>query len=139
MFFLAEDLILVYRGNPLLCGMLMLNLTLAKERAGIALAKHHLSLLCTAYLYNALQKHYLLKEIWPEMEEVMDGHVDSLFFGPHPAIPQDIKKRLCLRMGLSAMQKKLLERMDDTGSYNPVRGIGGDGINKRVYLPRVFP
>jgi hypothetical protein len=71
--FPAEDPELALRGNPLLCGTLKFNLTLATEQAGIALANFHLSPIYTSYLYNSLQQKEMLPGTWLEMEKVINA------------------------------------------------------------------
>lgn len=87
--------------NPLFCGTVLLNFTLAVENAGVLVANHHLSVVFMAQLYNALQQKQLLNGEWQDIEDVIRSHLDSIFFGSRPTTAKQIHMRFALRKGLS--------------------------------------
>ena len=64
----------------------------------------------------------------------MDAHVDSLFFGKRLTTPEDINKRLWLRVGLSPSQTKLNDRMNAENVVK-ITGTGGDGTDRKGVTP----
>ncbi|KAF2803261.1 uncharacterized protein BDZ99DRAFT_576178 [Mytilinidion resinicola] len=129
----AKDLEFAFKGNPLLCGTMAFNFAILKEQAGVSLANHHLSILHTTHLYNALRQKSLLQGIWPDIEHLTDTHLKPLFFGARPTTPEDIFKRFHLRLGFPAHLLKALSGSRTAprqwGNYL-VEGRGGDGTNQ---------
>jgi hypothetical protein len=79
----------IWAANPLACGTTMYKMSLACEQSGICLLNSHLTVITTIYLYTALKTKGLIRGSWPEMENLIATHLDSLFFG---AVPSDLKQ-----------------------------------------------
>ena len=88
--------------NPIYYGLVSFSLLTDFEAAGISLCNWHKSIWPTAHLYNALQKTSSLSKTWPEMEELMDLHMDALFAGQLPLSAYEFFVRFALALGLSA-------------------------------------
>lgn len=71
------------------------------EASGISLCNWHKSIWPTAHLYNALQQMSRISKTWPEMEELIDLHMDALFAGHLPLSAYEIFVRFGLALGLS--------------------------------------
>lgn len=56
----APDPLNIYSNNPLTCGTILFDLKLLTEEAGMTFTNHHQSIMCMAYLYNALLQTKLL-------------------------------------------------------------------------------
>lgn len=91
----------VLNSNPLYCGTALLNLRLAIEDVGLMLANHHVSIVLTAQLYNALKQKNLVQGVWPEMEVVIRDHMSAIFFSSLPHTAKQIYMRFALRGGRS--------------------------------------
>jgi hypothetical protein len=86
--------------SPLFCGTALLNLRIGVEDLGLRLANTQSALTYGAQFYEALRGRGLLPEIWPDMEEVIRVHLNTVFFGSRPTTADQRHKRLCLRNGL---------------------------------------
>jgi hypothetical protein len=73
--------------SPLFCDTTLLDFELAVEESGLLLANHHLSIIYTAPLYNALQQKKLLAGTWADIEDVIRTHLNAMFFGSLPTPP----------------------------------------------------
>lgn len=97
-----KDSNFMHTHNPLLCGTLAFQLALNREQAGISLANHHVSIFVVAHLYNALRQLEVLEERWPDIEQIIDLHIKTLFAGQLPTTPKDLHSRFSLQLGVSA-------------------------------------
>ncbi|KAF4537409.1 uncharacterized protein LTHEOB_1600 [Lasiodiplodia theobromae] len=93
--------------NPLLCGMMALQLDVLNEEAGVALSNHHLSIFATAHLYNAIRQLRLTQISWPDLERVMDLHAGPIFANDVPDTPEKFFARMAFRIGSSARPRKM--------------------------------
>lgn len=87
--------------NPIYCGLVSFNLLADFEASGISLSNWHKSIWPTAHLYNALQQTSSISKTWPEMEELIDLHMDALFAGYLPLSAYEFFIRFALALGLS--------------------------------------
>ncbi|KAB5543079.1 hypothetical protein GE09DRAFT_237525 [Coniochaeta sp. 2T2.1] len=65
--------------SPLFCGTALLNLHYGAEDVGLKLANLH-SFSNGMQLYEALRGRDLLPEVWPDMEEAIRVHLNTVFF-----------------------------------------------------------
>ena len=97
----SKDLNFLFTTNPIYCGLVSFSLLTDFEASGISLCNWHKSIWPTAHLYNALQKTSRISKTWPEMEELMDLHMDTLFAGHLPLSAYEFFIRFALALGLS--------------------------------------
>ena len=97
----SEDPNYLFTTNPIYCGLASFSLLTDFETAGISLSNWHKSIWPTAHLYNALQQTSRISKSWPEMEELIDLHVDTLFAGQVPLSAYEFFMRFALALGLS--------------------------------------
>jgi hypothetical protein len=92
--------------------MIILELGVEIEHAGLTLSNHHQSIFVVAHLYNALQQTKRLKTRWPEMDRVIEAHMKTFFAGKLPENETDICSRCVLQLGFSTRQitRNLRER-----------------------------
>lgn len=118
-----EDESRVWVGNPLACGTMMHNIAIAYEQAGVCLANYHLSVLWVAYLYAAVKNKSGFEGQWPQLDQVIDAHLSSMFFGSIPQTPTSMHNTFVMRLGVNpAMHSK--------NSQINVLGKGGDRTGK---------
>lgn len=86
--------------NPIYCGLVSFSISTNFEAAGIALCNRHQGLWPTAHLYNAVQRTSNISKAWPEMEELIDLHMDALFAGQLPLSAYEIFVRCAHALGL---------------------------------------
>jgi hypothetical protein len=92
----------LFRRHPLLCGLLQFRMYTLLQEAGITLANAWGSILYVAHLYNACRQGAYLKDIWPDLELVMDIHTrERMFSGRIPTTPEEYLKSLALMLGAS--------------------------------------
>ena len=97
----SKDLNFVFTTNPIFCGLISFSMLTDFEASGISLCNWHKSIWPTAHLYNALQQTSRISKTWPEMEELMDLHMDTLFAGHLPLSAYEFFIRFALALGLS--------------------------------------
>lgn len=97
----SKDLNFLLTTNPIYCGLLSFSMLTDFEASGISLCNWHKSIWPTAHLYNALQQTSSISKSWPEMEELMDLHMDALFAGHLPLSAYEFFIRFALALGLS--------------------------------------
>ncbi len=97
----SKDLNFLFRTNPVYCGLVSFSMLTDFEAAGIGLCNWHKSIWPTAHLYNALQQTSSISKSWPEMEELIDLHMDALFAGQIPLSAYEFFVRFALALGLS--------------------------------------
>ena len=97
----SKDLNFLFTTNPICCGLVSFSILTDFEASGISLCNWHKSIWPTAHLYNALQQTSSISKTWPEMEELMDLHMDALFAGQLPLSAHEFFIRFALALGLS--------------------------------------
>ncbi|KAI4131242.1 MAG: hypothetical protein LQ338_001336 [Usnochroma carphineum] len=97
----SKDLLYLFTTNPVYCGLVSFAMLTDYETAGISLCNWHKSIWPTAHLYNALQQTSTISKSWPEMEELIDLHMDTLFAGQIPLSAHEFFVRFALALGLS--------------------------------------
>lgn len=97
----SKDLNFLFTKNPIYCGLVSFSILTDFEASGISLCNWHKSIWPTAHLYNALQQSSRISKTWPEMEELMDLHMDALFAGQLPLSAYEFFIRFALALGLS--------------------------------------
>ena len=97
----SKDLNFLFTTNPIYCGLVSFSMLTDFEASGISLCNWHKSIWPTAHLYNALQQTSRISKTWPEMEELMDLHMDALFAGHLPLSAYEFFIRFALALGLS--------------------------------------
>lgn len=97
----SKDLNFLLTTNPIYCGLVSFSMLTDFEASGISLCNWHKSIWPTAHLYNALQQTSSISNTWPEMEELMDLHMDALFAGHLPLSAYEFFIRFALALGLS--------------------------------------
>ena len=97
----SRDLKFLLTSNPIYCGLVSFSLLTDFEASGISLCNWHKSIWPTAHLYNALQQTSSISKTWPEMEELIDLHMDALFAGYLPLSAYEFFIRFALALGLS--------------------------------------
>lgn len=97
----SRDLNFLLTTNPIYCGLVSFSLLTDFEASGISLCNWHKSIWPTAHLYNALQQTSSISKTWPEMEELIDLHMDALFAGYLPLSAYEFFIRFALALGLS--------------------------------------
>lgn len=67
----------LFTTNPVVyCGLASFSMLTDFEAAGIKLCNWHKSIWPTAHLYNALQQTSLISQSWPEMDKLIDLHME---------------------------------------------------------------
>lgn len=127
----SEDLYLISNANPIYCGLVAFNLLTDFETAGIALCNWHKSIWPSAHLYNALQRKSAITKPWPEMEELTDFHMDTLFSGSLPLSETEIFVRCGLALGLPMSDFVLTPRRRNN-TDRPRSQQGANGIKLEV-------
>lgn len=97
----SEDLNFLLTTNPIYCGLVSFSMLTDFEASGISLCNWHKSIWPTAHLYNALRQTSSISKTWPEMEELIDLHMDALFAGYLPLSAYEFFIRFALALGLS--------------------------------------
>ena len=97
----SKDLQFLLTTNPIYCGLVSFGMLTDFEASGISLCNWHKSIWPTAHLYNALQQTSSISKTWPEMEELIDLHMDALFAGYLPLSAYEFFIRFALALGLS--------------------------------------
>jgi len=94
----------MWTANPLVCGTLMLDLTLFKKQAGIPFPNHYLSIHRASYLYTSTKQQYLVANRWLLLERLVVVHMSSIFFGSASILL--VKKEIVFktRLGLNAAE-----------------------------------
>lgn len=97
----SKDPNFLFVTNPVYCGLVSFNLLTDFEAAGINLCNWHKSIWPTAHLYNALQRTSSISKPWPEMEELINYHMEPLFASHLPLSAYEFYVRFALALGLS--------------------------------------
>ena len=97
----SKDPNYLFTANPIWCGVISFSILTDFEAAGISLCNWHKSIWPTAHLYNALQQTSCISKSWPEMDELIDLHVGTLFAGRIPLSTNEFFKRFAHALGLS--------------------------------------
>jgi hypothetical protein len=100
---LQPDPSLFFKRNPILCGLLTLNLNMLLQASGHTLVGAWGSAIYPIHLYNACQHSGGLDREWEDAEYIYQLHTPQrLFVGAPPTEPQDYHKRIQLMLGASA-------------------------------------
>lgn len=91
----------LFTTNPIYCGLVSFSMLTDFEASGISLCNWHKTIWPTAHLYNALQQKSSISKTWPEMEGLIDLHMDALFAGHLPLSANEFFVRFALALGLS--------------------------------------
>ena len=76
---------LLLKRHPLICGLFEFQLYARLQYHSINLANTSGPVLCAAYLYESCRQAGYLKQIWPDMELIMDIHTrEKMFIGRVP-------------------------------------------------------
>ncbi|KAL8811883.1 MAG: hypothetical protein Q9200_001438 [Gallowayella weberi] len=97
----SKDLNYLFTTNPIYCGLVSFNLLTDFEAAGISLCNWHKSIWPTAHLYNALRQMSSISKSWPEMDELIELHMNPLFADHIPLSAHEVYVRFALALGLS--------------------------------------
>ena len=97
----SKDPNFLFTANPIYCGVVSFCILTDFEAAGISLANWHKSIWPTAHLYNAFQQTSSISKSWPEMDKLMNLHMDTLFAGHVPLSAYEFFVRFALALGLS--------------------------------------
>ena len=98
----ARQPFLLLKRHPLLCGLFQFQLHAHLQHYSINLANMSGPVLCAAYLYESCRQAGYLKQIWPDMELVMEIHTrEKMFFGRVPQTPAEFQKCTRLMLGVS--------------------------------------
>ncbi|KAG8526668.1 uncharacterized protein KY384_008097 [Bacidia gigantensis] len=127
----SPDLNYLFTFNPIYCGLVSFNMLTDFEASGIALCNWHKSIWPSAHLYHALRQTSSISKPWPEMEELMDLHMDSLFAGCLPLSAYEFHVRFGLALGLSITNFARNPRRRTDGNRAQIRQ-GANGIKLRV-------
>lgn len=134
----SEDLHYLFATNPIYCGVVSFSLLTDFEAAGISLCNWHKSIWPTAHLYNALQQTSNTSKLWPEMEELIDLHMGTLFAGQIPLSAYEFFVRFALALGLSISNFSRDARNRTSNDRVRLRQ-GANGIKLKVTeMSRVF-
>lgn len=91
----------LFTTNPIYCGIVSFSILTDFEAAGISLSNWHKSIWPTAHLYNALQQSSGISRSWPEMDKLIDLHMNALFADQIPLSEHEYYVRFALALGLS--------------------------------------
>lgn len=91
----------LFTTNPIYCGIVSFSILTDFEAAGISLSNWHKSIWPTAHLYNALQQSSGISRSWPEMDKLIDLHMNALFADQIPLSDHEYYVRFALALGLS--------------------------------------
>ncbi|KAI9738395.1 MAG: hypothetical protein M1834_008898 [Cirrosporium novae-zelandiae] len=91
-----------YERHPLVCGLLMFNVNLKMQEAGITFVNAWGTVVYLIYLLNAVQQTGVVTLNWPDMEKLIQFHGEErIFFGAKPKTVEDSYKKACLTMGVA--------------------------------------
>ncbi|KAI9053040.1 hypothetical protein LZ554_003310 [Drepanopeziza brunnea f. sp. 'monogermtubi'] len=96
---LGPDFVLTQ--NPIRSGTLALSVVAQQELTGLTLCNYHTVTTLVAYLYSEVRRAKLLDMEWPEMEQMIDIHQDTMFSGKLPQSASEAYIRYTKLMGLS--------------------------------------
>jgi hypothetical protein len=94
---------LFFKRNPIVCGLLIMNISMLLQLAGQSLVGAYGSAVYPIHLYNACRQSGGLDREWEDAEYIYQLHTPQrIFVGGPPADPQDFHKRVLLMLGASA-------------------------------------
>ncbi|KAI4258125.1 MAG: hypothetical protein L6R42_005287, partial [Xanthoria sp. 1 TBL-2021] len=96
----SKDPNYLFTTNPIYCGIVSFSMLTDFEAAGISLSNWHKSIWPTAHLYNALQQSSGISRSWPEMDKLIDLHMNALFADHIPLSAHEFYVRFALALGL---------------------------------------
>lgn len=74
------------------------------EKAGTSIENDHHSIFLVSHLYNAVLQFGLLQTHWPELDRVIEQHMDVIFAGSFPTTEKDQGARLQWQLGFNTTQ-----------------------------------
>ncbi|KAF4629354.1 hypothetical protein G7Y89_g8792 [Cudoniella acicularis] len=95
----------IVTNNPTYCGLLALNLVIVNEHAGLLLTNYHTVTTLVAHLYCEARRSELLADKWPEMDQMIEMHMDIMFAGKLPRSANEAYIRFQKLMGLSTTRR----------------------------------
>ena len=97
---------LLFKRHPLICGLFQFQLHAYVQYHTINLVNMAGSVLCAGYLYESCRQAGYLKQIWPDMELIMDIHTrEKMFLGRIPQTPAEFLKCTQLMLGMSLVSR----------------------------------
>ena len=97
-----EDSFSFLKWHPTQAGLLMFNINLRMQEAGMIFVNAMGSVIYLAYLYNGIQQEGAIPLKWPDMDRIIDSHAEEhIFMGGKPKTVNDSVKKMCLMMGMS--------------------------------------
>lgn len=121
----SKELDLIHRTNPIYCGLTAFNLLTDFEIAGINLINWHMTVWPVVHLYNALRQTKLLRDVWPEMEELFGLHMGELFSGQLPLSLEECRVRFALSLGISSTSFARNARQGHNDNIKVRKGVNG--------------
>jgi hypothetical protein len=95
---------LFFKRNPIVCGLLIMNISMVLQLAGQSLVGAYGSAVYPIHLYNACRHSGGLDREWEDAEYIYQLHTPQrIFVGGPPTDPQDYHKRVMLMLGASAI------------------------------------
>ena len=105
----------LFKRHPVLCGLFQFKLYSYAQYISLDLVNTWWSVLNLAHLYQACRQGGHLKQIWPDMELVMDIHThERMFAGRIPQTPAESLKCLELMLGVSPVNFARDSRLNRT-------------------------
>ncbi|KAL1798839.1 hypothetical protein ACET3X_002876 [Alternaria dauci] len=116
---------------PTLRAKLSLTQLLLREEMGLGFANASPQIFALCHLYNCFLKRGLITGVWPEIELMMDWHLEEIFLNEVPTKLNEFYSRLLLATGYSSKAIKQIRNVKE----NPDRYINfGKPTNKTSEL-----
>lgn len=124
------------KSHPLFCGLFQFKLLAYMRHITVDLAENWGTILYVAYLYEACQRAGYLKQIWQDMELVMDIHSrERMFAGRIPQTPKEFLTCMQLTLGVSLVNFSRSNRLNHVQRSNKKRR----GLTFESPLTNLFP
>jgi hypothetical protein len=86
--------------NPLYCGTKLLDIAIEYEYCGLGFAMDQGSPFNTAHLYNALQQTGSMETQWPEMDRLIQVHMQKFFGSQPPTTYKEFESQYMIQGGV---------------------------------------
>jgi hypothetical protein len=96
-----DDAEFIMSHNPVYSELLTLYLVIGNSQAGLILGNYHTVITLVAHLYCEARRTGLMETRWPEMDLLIELHIDVLFAGKLPESAGEAYIRYQKLMGLS--------------------------------------
>jgi len=117
----AQDGDFLLKAIPTSPGKLSLVYSLLYELTGIRFANASPQIFSICHLYNCFHKRGFITGNWPELEVMMDWHVDKIFLKEIPTRPEEFFSRMLLAAGFSTDKiKKARDLKEDPDRQIPL-------------------